>query len=116
MGEKKNKSHVISWRCSDDELVEILMKVCDEDGVEMMKPSAYSRAATLGGHVTIVDSELERYKAFVLARQGNLRNQMVKCLHQDRKAGIVTEKTYISILEQMHKEEIAQNKLLEPLR
>lgn len=115
-GDKKNKDFVISARYTEDEYMDVLLKITDEDGHRMMSPGAFSKAATLGGKVTIVDSELERYRAFVAARMGNNINQIARGLNTDRKAGKISETTYEVVLQELEKLVVELNKLLEPLR
>lgn len=114
--EKKNKEHVISARYNEDEYLDILLKISDADGKQMMSPGAFSKAATLAGKVTIVDSELEQYRVFVASKISNNINQIAKRLNTDFKAESVSEKTYIDVLNQMEKLNNELNKLLEPMR
>ena len=116
MSEKKTRDYVISARYTEDEYIDVLLKITDESGQQMMSPGAFSKAATLGGKVTIVDSELERYRAFVAARMGNNINQIAKGLNTDRKAGKISEATYEVILKELKSLVVELNKLLEPLR
>jgi len=113
--QKKNKNHVISFRVSDDEYLDMIAKTSDENGVQLMKISEFAKASLISSNVKIVDSELDRYRVFVLAQIGNLRNQLVKCLHQDRRAGIVSEDTYIKILMKIEEEQKEQKKLMKVL-
>ena len=115
-GDKKNKNFVISARYTEDEYLDVLMKITDESGQQMMSPGAFSKAATLGGKVTIVDSELERYRAFIASRISNNINQIARGLNTDRKAGKISEATYEKTLLELQKLVAELNKLLEPLR
>ena len=82
----------------------------------MMSAGAFSKLATLAGKVTIIDSELEQYRAFVASRISNNINQIAKRLNTDFKANHVSEETYINVLNEMGKLNDELNKLLEPLR
>lgn len=114
--EKENKDHQIGVRLTDSQYADLLLKITDADGNQIISPAAFCRSAITSAKVTIVDSELEKYRTFVAARIGNLRNQLVRVLHKDRKSGIVSEKTYLDILEKIQDQDDELNKLLEPLR
>lgn len=115
MKEQNKKNYVISARYTESEYLDVLMKITDADGTQMMSPGAFSKAATLGGRVTIIDTEVERYKAFLLSKISNNMNQIAKGLNTDRLAGNVFEETHILVLKNLNeiKDEITQ--LMEPL-
>lgn len=115
MSDKENKKYTVQFRVTESEYLDILMKTTGSDGSQMMTVNQFGRAATLGGKVVIVDSEVLRYRAFVMAQLGNLRNQLVKRLHEDHKASLVTESTYVEILNKLEEEAAEQRRLLEPL-
>jgi hypothetical protein len=112
---KDRKEHVISARYSESEYLDVLMKLSDADGAQMMSPGAFSKAATLGGRVTIVDTEVERYRVFILSKISNNLNQIAKGLNVDRMAGRVSEETHISTLEKLQEVKDEVTKLTEPL-
>jgi len=116
MKNKKNKDYVISSRYTEDEYLDILMKVSDGDGNPMMKPSAFVKAASLSSGVKIVDSELEKYKVFIAAKVGNNLNQIAKRLNTDNKSGVLNDRTYIDVLNDMSLIKKELNELLEPIR
>jgi hypothetical protein len=115
VGVKSKKEHVISARYTESEYLDVLMKITDADGTQMMSPGAFSKAATLGGRVTISDTEVERYKAFVLSKISNNMNQIAKGLNTDRLAGCVPEETHISVLMRLEEIKDEITKLMEPL-
>lgn len=115
-GDKKNKDFVISARYTEDEYMDVLLKITDEDGHRMMSPGAFSKAAALAGKVTIVDSELEQYRAFIAGNIGNNLNQIARRLNTDNLAGTITEQTYIDVLNELGSLKKELTKLLEPLR
>ena len=113
--DKSTKQHVISARYTESEYLDVLLKITDADGTQVMSPGAFSKAATLGGRVTIVDSEVERYKVFLLSKISNNMNQIAKGLNTDRLAGRVSEETHIFALEKLHEIKDEITKLMEPL-
>ena len=115
-GDKKKKDYVISARYTEDEYLDVLMKISDADGKQMMKPAAFTKAAALAGKVTIVDSELEQYRAFIASNIGNNLNQIARRLNTDNLAGTITEQTYIDVLNELGSLKKELTKLLEPLR
>ena len=112
---KDKKEHVISARYTESEYLDVLMKITDADGTQMMSPGAFSKAATLGGRVTITDTEVERYRVFILSKISNNLNQIAKGLNTDRLADRVTEETHISTLEKLQELKDEVIKLTEPL-
>lgn len=113
---KKNKERVISARYTEDEYMDILLKISDGEGKQIISPGAFSKAATLSGRVTVVDKEVEQYKVFVASKISNNVNQISKRLNSDFKAKIISEKTYGDVLEELNKLTIQVHSLLEPLR
>lgn len=113
---KKNKDFVISARYSEDEYMDVLFKITDENGQQIMSPGAFSKSATLSAKVTLVDSELERYRVFVAAKMGSNINQIARGLNADRISEKINESTYESVMKELEKLVIQLNKLLEPLR
>ena len=113
---KENKSHVISARFNDDEYLDVMMKITDESGTQLMKLSDFARASILSSKVVIVDSELEQYRAWVAASVGNNINQIARRLNTDAKTEILSESTYIDVLKELNKISVEMNKLLEPLK
>jgi len=113
---KKKRLHQIGVRLTDDEYEDLMHKITDLDGNQMMTPSTFARASMKGAAVRIVDTELEQYRTFVAAQMANARNQMVNRLNIESKAGIISEKTYVEILELMRDQDHELNRLLEPLK
>lgn len=113
---KKNKEYVVSARYTEDEYLDILLKISDANGKKMMSVGAFSKVATLSGKVTIIEKELEQYRTFIASRISNNINQIAKRLNTDHKADLISEKTYIDVLNQMEILNHELNKLLEPLR
>ncbi len=112
---KKKKEYVISARYTESEYLDVLMKITDGNGTQMMSPGAFSKAATLNGRVSVMDTEVERYKAFILSKISNNMNQIAKGLNTDRLVGCVTEETHISVLMKLEKINTEIIKLMEPL-
>lgn len=112
---KNNKNHVISFRVTDAQYLDILMRTNDENGNALMKPGEFAKASILGSTVNLVDKDLEQYKVFTLARIGNNINQLVKRLNTDNKKGIIDLDTYIEILEKLKEIQDEQQAMLAPI-
>jgi len=113
---KNNKSIVISTRLKDDEYAEVMLRIVNEDGEQIMKPSDYFKQSLLDAKVVVKYKEVEQYKAFILSRISNNMNQLAKRLNQDNLAHNISEETYKNVLSELVKinQEIVE--LTEPLR
>lgn len=115
---KNNKNHVISFRVTDEQYLDILMRTTDENGKAIMKPGEFAKASILASTVNLISKELkdlEQYKVFILARMGNNINQLVKRLNTDNKSGKLDLDTYIEILEELKKIQDEQHAMLVPV-
>jgi len=113
---KKNKSIVIATRLKEDEYTDVMLRIINDEGEQIMKPSDYFKQALLGAKVVVNDKEVEQYKAFILSRISNNMNQVVKRLNKDNLANKVSEETYKDVLDELVKinQEIVE--LAEPVR
>jgi hypothetical protein len=109
-------SQVISVRYSDDEYMDILMKLANKEGKPIMSPSKFSKCATLTGKVTLVNQEVEQYKVFVLGKISNNINQIAHRLNSDNLSGKLNNKTYIDNLESLENLLKQVNELTDPIR
>lgn len=103
----KNKTHIVSARYTDDEYLDILMKVTGTDGKTFMSPGQFSKCAALSAKVVVVDRELEEYKVFLAYKISNSINQIAQAIHMDRQSGVVSQSTYdlaTQELQQLHAE------------
>jgi len=92
-------SKVVAVRFKDDEYMDLLMKISDKDGKQIMKVSSFIKSAALTGKVKVFNHEVEEYKAFILGKISNNINQIAHRLNTDNSENKVSEKTYIANLE-----------------
>jgi len=92
-------SKVIAVRFKDDEYMDLLMKISDKEGKQIMKVSSFIKSASLTGKVKVFNHDVEEYKAFILGKISNNINQIAHRLNTDNSENKVSEKTYIANLE-----------------
>lgn len=112
---KEGKDIVISTRLTGSEYADLLLRISDDSGKPLMKPSAYLRAAATGASVTVADTELARYRAFIAGRAGNNINQIARRLNADNKACKIDGDTYRQVLAELQKINAELSRLLVPL-
>lgn len=95
---KKNKKHIISARYTDDEYADVMLKISNRDGEQVISVGEFSKLATLSKSAVIVDSEVERYKVYIASKISNNINQIAKRLNTDNRQGIIGDKTYSDVL------------------
>ena len=100
---KENKTHNIQARYTESEYFDVLLKISDENGELLMKPSEFSKLCTLDGNAIIRDKELDEYKVFIISKISNNFNQLVKRLNKDNLNNKITDETYIKLLEELEK-------------
>jgi hypothetical protein len=114
--EKKNKSIVVATRLKEDEYADVMLRIVNEHGEQIMKPSDYFKQSLLDAKVVVKDKEVEQYRAFILSRISNNMNQVAKRLNQDNLANKISEETYKSVLSELVKINKEINELAEPVR
>jgi hypothetical protein len=112
---KEGKDIVISTRLTESEYTEILCKISDGSGKPLMKPGAYLRAAATGASITVVDAEIERYRAFIAGKISNNLNQITRRLNEDNKSGKIDHETYGQVLAELKELNAEFCRLLVPL-
>lgn len=114
--EKKNKSIVIATRLKEDEYADVMLRISNEEGQQIMKPSDYFKQSLLGAKVVVKDKEVEQYKAFILSRISNNMNQVARRLNQDNIANKISEETYKDVLDELVKINKEIVELAEPVK
>jgi len=115
MPDKKPRHHVISFRIDDDALAELMLKVTDSRGEQIISPSSFARAALESSQVHVVDQELEAFRVYVAAKFGNNINQIARRLNTDAKAGIIDNATYNDVAAQLASISDELHALLQPV-
>jgi hypothetical protein len=115
MPDKKPRQHVISFRIDDDALAELMLKVTDSRGQQIISPSAFARAALESSQVHVVDQELEAFRVYVAAKLGNNINQIARRLNTDAKGGVIDTTTYSDVAAQLASISDELQALLQPV-
>ena len=112
---KKNKNHIISFRLNDYEFAELLLKISDANGVQMLKPSVFARGSLISAQVRANDSELEKYRVFIAGQVSRQIQQIAGALETANKSDKTDDELLIELVEKIDLIMDEMNALLSPL-
>jgi len=113
--EKNNKKNIISFRLSDDEYADLLLKISDANGMQKLSASAFVRASLVSAQVRANDVELERYRVYIAGQIAQQINEIAGALNTANNEGVVSDNLLITLADKIDVITNEMHQLLAPL-
>jgi len=112
---KNNKKNIISFRLSDDEYADLLLKISDANGMQKLSASAFVRASLVSAQVRANDVELERYRVYIAGQIAQQINEIAGALNTANNEGVVSDNLVITLADKIDVITNEMHQLLAPL-
>ena len=112
---KNNKKNIISFRLSDDEYADLLLKISDANGMQKLSASAFVRASLVSAQVRANDVELERYRVYIAGQIAQQINEIAGALNTANNEGVVSDNLLITLADKIDVITNEMHQLLAPL-